>query len=146
MNKVILIGNLVADAEVRHTPSGFPITEMRIAVNDRRKNSQSGEWEDKPFFFDMKMLGERGEKIAQYLVKGKKVAISGKLEHRTWETPAGEKRSKVDILIDDLEFLSSAAGGDNGQARDRVPAGRSSAGAAADDLGAVEVEDEEIPF
>ncbi len=156
MNKVILIGNLVADAEVRTLPSGFPVTSMRIAVNDRRKNPQTGDWEDKPNYFDMNMYGERGEKIAQYLVKGKKVAVVGKLEHRTWETPAGEKRSKVDITIDDIEFLSSAAGGDNsGSYRQDRPAaataaapasaGRSFGGAAAD-LGGVEVDDEEIPF
>jgi single-strand DNA-binding protein len=150
MNKVMLIGNLTRDAEVRHTNSGFPITEMGIAVNDRRKNAQSGDWEEKPFFFTMKMLGDRGEKIAQYLVKGKKVGIVGKLEYRAWETPAGEKRSVVEVLIEDLEFLSSNQGEGGSPRQDRpaaeAPAGRAFGGGTADDLGGVEVDDEEIPF
>jgi single-strand DNA-binding protein len=152
MNKVMLIGNLTRDAEVRHTNSGFPITEMGIAVNDRRKNAQTGDWEEKPFFFNMKMLGERGEKIAQYLTKGKKVAVVGRLEYRAWETPAGEKRSVVEVVVEDLDFMSAPGSSDGGSFRQEAPAsqapqaGRSFGGSAADDLGGVEVEDEEIPF
>jgi single-strand DNA-binding protein len=152
MNKVMLIGNLTRDAELRHTNSGFPITEMGIAVNERRKNSQTGEWEEKPNFFNMKMLGERGEKIAQYLTKGKKVGIVGRLEYRAWETPAGEKRSVVEVVIEDLEFLSSNQGAEGGgsfrQERPAAaPEGGGSPGSGADkDLGGVEVDDEEIPF
>ena len=92
----------------------------------------------------MKMFGDRGEKIAQYVVMGKKVAISGKLEHRTWETSAGEKVPKYNILIDDLESLSSAAGGDNGEARERTLAGRPVSGTGADGSGA-DGEDERVP-
>jgi single-strand DNA-binding protein len=151
MNKVMLVGNLTRDAEIRHTPSGFPITEMGIAVNERRKNSQSGEWEDRPNFFNMKMLGERGEKIAQYLTKGKKVAIVGKLEYRAWETPAGEKRSVVEIVIDDLDFMSapSDSSGGGSYRNDRpaaAPAPKSYSDSPVDDLGGVAVDDEEIPF
>jgi single-strand DNA-binding protein len=150
MNKVMLVGNLTRDAEVRHTPSGFPITEMGIAVNDRRKNNQTGEWEDRPNFFNMKMLGERGEKIAQYLTKGKKVAIVGRLEYRAWETPAGEKRSVVEIVIDDLDFMSAPSDSGGGSYRnDRnapAPAPKSYSDSPVDDLGAVAVDDEEIPF
>jgi single-strand DNA-binding protein len=151
MNKVMLVGNLTRDSELRHTPSGFPILEMGIAVNERRKNSQTGEWEDKPNFFNMKMLGERGEKIAQYMTKGKKVAIVGRLEYRAWETPAGEKRSVVEVVVEDLDFMSAPGSGDSGSARQDSQAGAPEAGRsfgskAADDLGGVEVEDEEIPF
>jgi single-strand DNA-binding protein len=151
MNKVMLVGNLTRDSELRHTPSGYPILELGIAVNDRRKNSQTGEWEDKPNFFNMKMLGERGEKIAQYLTKGKKVAVLGKLEYRAWETPAGEKRSAVEVLIDDIEFMSAPGSGEGGAPRQERPAaapqgGRSFGSGAADDLGGVEVDDQEIPF
>ena len=101
----------------------------------------------------MKMLGERGEKIAQYLTKGKKVGVVGKLEYRAWETPAGEKRSVVEVVVEDLEFLSSPATASGGGSfrQDRPAAGpqaagRSYGGSAADDLGGVEVDDEEIPF
>lgn len=151
MNKVMLVGNLTRDAELRHTNSGFPVTEMGIAVNERRKNSQTGEWEDKPNFFNMKMLGERGEKLAQYLTKGKKVAIVGRLEYRAWETPAGDKRSVVEVVVEDLDFMSSAGGGDNGGSSrqdrpDSAPQSGRSFGSAAADLGGVEVDDEEIPF
>jgi single-strand DNA-binding protein len=151
MNKVMLVGNLTRDSELRHTNSGFPILEMGIAVNERRKNNQTGEWEDKPNFFNMKMLGERGEKIAQYLTKGKKIAVVGRLEYRAWETPAGEKRSVVEVVVEDLDFMSAPGSGDNGSFRQERPAaapqsGRSFGGGAADDLGGVEVDDEEIPF
>jgi single-strand DNA-binding protein len=150
INKVMLAGNLTRDAELRHTPSGFPILEMGIAVNERRKNSQSGEWEDRPNFFNMKMLGERGEKIAQYLTKGKKVAIVGRLEYRSWEKD-GEKRSVVEVVVDDLEFMSAPGEGGGGyqqrepQAAASAPAPKYS-GSPADDLGGIDVNDEEIPF
>ena len=107
MNKVMLIGNLTRDSELRHTNSGFPILEMGIAVNERRKNSQSGEWEERPNYFNMKMLGERGEKIAQYLTKGKKVAVVGRLEYRSWESKEGDKRSAVEVVVEEIEFMSA---------------------------------------
>jgi single-strand DNA-binding protein len=152
MNKVMLIGNLTRDSEVRHLPSGTPVLEMGIAVNDRRKNGQTGEWEDRPNFFNMKMYGERGEKIAQYLTKGKKVGVVGKLEYRAWESQAGEKRSAVDIFVEDIEFLSPAsdgAGGGYQQREQEAPAATAApkySQSPADDLGGIDVNDEEIPF
>jgi single-strand DNA-binding protein len=153
VNKVMLIGNLTRDSELRHLPSGTPVLEMGIAVNDRRKNQQSGEWEERPNFFNMKMMGERAEKIAQYLNKGKKVAVVGKLEYRAWESKEGEKRSTVEVFVEDIEFLSSASEGGGGggyQPRERETAAAAPApkysGSPADDLGGIDVNDEEIPF
>ena len=151
MNKVMLIGNLTRDSELRHLPSGTPVLEMGLAVNDRRKNGQTGEWEERPNYFNLSMYGDRGEKIAQYLTKGKKVAIVGKLEYRAWETPAGEKRSVVEIVIDDLDFMSapgeSSGGGYNRNDRSApAPAPKSYSDSPVDDLGGVAVDDEEIPF
>jgi single-strand DNA-binding protein len=153
VNKVMLIGNLTRDSELRHLPSGTPVLGMGIAVNDRRKNGQTGQWEDRPNFFNMTMMGERAEKISGYLTKGKKVAVVGKLEYRAWENQAGEKRSTVEIFVEDIEFLSSASdGGESGahQPREREPQAAASApkysGSPADDLGGIDVNDEEIPF
>ena len=152
INKVMLSGNLTRDAELRHTNSGFPILEMGIAVNERRKNSQSGEWEDRPNFFNMKMLGERGEKIAQYLTKGKKVAVVGRLEYRSWESKEGDKRSAVEVVVEDIEFMSAPSEGGGYQPREREPQASAPApapkysGSPADDLGGIDVNDEEIPF
>jgi single-strand DNA-binding protein len=155
MNKVMLIGNLTRDSELRHLPSGTPVLGMGIAVNDRRKNGQTGQWEDRPNFFNLTMMGERAEKISGYLTKGKKVAVVGKLEYRAWENQAGEKRSTVEVFVEDIEFLSSqneGGGGGGGSYQPREsqsrPAGEapSYSGSPSDDLGGIDVNDEEIPF
>lgn len=110
INSVTLSGNLTRDLEVRPTPSGFPVGQVGVAVNERRKNPQSGEYEDKPNFFDLVILGDRASKLAPYLVRGTKVTVSGKLRYSSWEKD-GQKRSKVDVLVDDLEFMSRREGG-----------------------------------
>jgi len=107
INRVVITGNLTRDPELTATPSGMAILKMGIAVNDRRKNQQSGEWEDVPNFFDVVVFGQRGESISRFLSKGSKVAIEGKLRWRSWETPEGDKRSKIEIIADDIEFMSS---------------------------------------
>lgn len=105
INRVIVSGNTTRDSELRQTASGMPVLSFGIAVNDRRKNNQTGEWEDSPNFFDVTMFGSRCDKLAQYLPKGTKVAIEGKLRWSQWERD-GEKRSKVEIIADDVEFMS----------------------------------------
>jgi single-strand DNA-binding protein len=106
INRVCITGNLTRDPELRSTGSGMAILKMGIAVNDRRKNGQTGEWEEVPNFFDVVVFGSRGESLSRFLSKGSKVAIEGKLRWSQWETPEGDKRSKVEIIVDDLEFLS----------------------------------------
>lgn len=110
INRVILTGNLTRDAELRTTQSGLSIASFGIAVNDRTKNSSTGEWEDYANFFNCTMFGKRAEGVAQYLTKGTRVGIDGRLHYSAWETD-GQKRSKVDINVDNLEFLSSRQGG-----------------------------------
>lgn len=105
INKVIISGHLTRDAELRKTQSGLAIMNLGVAVNDTRRNQQTGEWEEYPNYLDCVMMGERAEKIADMLVKGMKVCIEGKLRWSQWEKE-GQKRSKVEIIIDQIEFMS----------------------------------------
>jgi single-strand DNA-binding protein len=114
INRVVISGNLTRDPELRQTPGGMAILKMGIAVNDRRKNAQSGEWEDVPNFFDVTMFGSRGESLSRFLNKGSKIAVEGKLRWRQWETPEGDKRSAVEIIADDVEFMSSRGDSSSG--------------------------------
>lgn len=103
INRVVLSGNLTRDPEVRTTQSGMPVMSLGIAVNDRRKNGQTGEWEDYANFIDCTMFGNRAQNVAQYLSKGQRVMLEGKLRYSTWERD-GQKRSKIEVIIDDLDF------------------------------------------
>ncbi|MDO4503387.1 MAG: single-stranded DNA-binding protein [Coriobacteriia bacterium] len=110
INKVIISGNLTRDPELRQTAGGMPVLGFGVAVNDRRRNAQTGEWEDYPNFIDCTMFGTRGQSLARYLSKGTKVAIEGKLRWSQWERD-GQKRSKIEVIVDELEFMSSRNGG-----------------------------------
>ena len=114
INRVMITGNLTRDPEVRNTQSGMAVLNLGVAVNDRRKNNQTGEWEDVPNFIDCVMFGTRAENVSRYLRKGSKVAIEGKLRWSQWEDKQGGKRSKIEVIVDDLEFMSRD-GGDVGQ-------------------------------
>lgn len=105
INRVIISGNLTRDPEMRHTASGMPVMSIGVAVNDRRKNQTTGEWEDYPNFIDCNLFGKRAESLSGYLSKGAKVAVEGKLRWSQWERD-GEKRSKVEIIIDEIELMS----------------------------------------
>lgn len=109
INRVCITGNLTRDPELRNTASGLPVLGFGVAVNDRRKNQQTGEWEDYPNFVDCTMFGTRAENISRFLTKGSKVAIEGKLRWSQWEKD-GQKRSKLEVIIDELEFLSRSNG------------------------------------
>ncbi len=106
INRVVISGNLTRDPELRSTASGLPVLGFGVAVNDRRKNQQSGEWEDYPNFIDCTMFGARAESLSRFLGKGAKVAIEGKLRWSQWERD-GQKRSKIEVIVDELEFMSS---------------------------------------
>lgn len=99
-------GNLTRAAELRFTQSGMAILGFGVAVNDRRKNPQTGEWDDYPNFVDCTMFGARAEKLQPYLTKGTKVAVEGKLRYSSWERE-GQRRSKLEVIVDELEFVSS---------------------------------------
>lgn len=110
INKVIISGNLTRDAELRATQSGMPVLGFGVAVNDRRRNQQTGEWEDYPNFVDCTMFGVRAEKIAPYMLKGTKTAIEGKLRWSSWERE-GQRHSKLEVIVDEIEFMSRKSDG-----------------------------------
>jgi len=105
INKVIITGNLTRDPELRATPSGTSVLSFSVAVNDRRKNLSSGEWEDVPNYIDCNLFGARADALFKYLSKGSKVGVDGKLRWSQWEKD-GQKRSKVDVTVDNIELLS----------------------------------------
>jgi single-strand DNA-binding protein len=116
INRVVLTGNLTRDPELRSLPSGMSVCSLRIAVNTRRKGS-SGDWEDKPNYFDVTVWGAQGENCARYLAKGRPVALDGRREWREWESQDGGKRQAVDIIADTVQFLGGrdeTGGGGNG--------------------------------
>lgn len=103
----MISGNLTRDPELRATGGGTQILQFGVAVNDRARNQTTGEWEDRPNFIDCIMFGARAESLSRYLSKGTKVAIEGKLRYSSWEGKDGQRRSKIEVVVDDLEFLSS---------------------------------------
>lgn len=107
INRVVISGNLTRDPEMRATASGMQVLHFGVAVNDRRRNPQSNEWEDYPNFIDCVVFGARADALSRFLTKGTKVAIEGKLRYSSWETKDGQKRSKIEVVVDDLEFLSA---------------------------------------
>ena len=107
INKVMITGNLTRDAELRTTQGGTSILSFGVAVNDRRRNAQSGEWEDYANFVDCTMFGKRAESVGQYLVKGTKVAIEGRLRQSRWQDQNGQNRSRLEVVVDEFEFMSS---------------------------------------
>lgn len=109
LNRVVLIGNLTKDPELRHTPNGQSVTTLRIAVNERRK--QDDEWKEVAHFFDVVVWGRQAETSTDYLSKGRGVAIDGRLQSRSWETPEGQKRSAVEVVAERVVFLPSGEGG-----------------------------------
>jgi len=117
INRVVLTGNLTRDPEHRTTPGGLSICKLGVACNTRRKNGSTGDWEEKANFFRVTIFGRQADSCAQYLKKGRPVAIDGRLEWSTWETD-GQKRESIDIIADSVQFLGSArddaSGGGNG--------------------------------
>ena len=142
INSVVITGNLTKDPELRSTPGGTSVCKLRVAVNSRRKDGQSGEWVDKPNYFDVTVWGAQGENCANYLSKGRPVAVQGRLDWREWEAQDGSKRQAVEIIADSVQFLGSRSdnpgggGGGNGfQPSSDVPADTSDFEGAGVELG-----------
>lgn len=112
-NRVILLGNLTRDPELRYIPSGTAVTDLGLAVNDRYKNS-SGEWVEEATFVDVTLWARLAEVASEYLSKGSPVFIEGRLKFDTWETPSGEKRSKLRVVGLRMQMLGSRGGGGGG--------------------------------
>ena len=152
VNVVVITGNLTRDPELRHTGGGTAVCELRVAVNSRRKNGQTGDWEDKPNYFDVVVWGAQGENCANYLSKGRPVAVEGRLDWSEWEAKDGSgKRQKVQVVANTVQFLGSrdGSGGGNGGGGFSPPSGdvptdtSDYAGAAASGGGGA---DDDIPF
>lgn len=112
INRVVVSGNLTRDPELRATPGGTQVLGFGVAVNDRRRNQQTGEWEDYPNFIDCTMFGNRAEALLRILRKGMKVAIEGKLRYSSWEDKnGGGRRSKVEIIPDEVVLMSQNPNG-----------------------------------
>ena len=150
INRVVLTGNLTHDPELRSLPSGMSVCKLRIACNTRRKNNASGEWEDKPNYFDVTVWGAQGENCARFLSKGRPVAIDGRLEWREWEAQDGSKRQSTEIIADAVQFLGGREDGGGGggftprsdvpvDSRDFQPAGAPASNGSA-------TADDDIPF
>ncbi len=115
INVVVITGNLTKDPELRSTGGGTSVCELRVAVNSSRKNGQTGQWEDKANYFDVVVWGAQGENCANYLSKGRPVAVEGRLDWSEWEAKDGSgKRQKVQIVAKSVQFLGSRDGGGNG--------------------------------
>lgn len=110
INKATITGNITRDPELRQTQGGTSVLTIGVAVNDRRKNQQTGEWEDYPNFIDCTIFGNRATGVAPYLEKGMKVAIEGKLNQSRWQAEDGTNRSKIEIIVDEIEFMAKRDG------------------------------------
>lgn len=141
INRVSITGNLTRDPELRVTAGGTQVLSFGVAVNDRRRNPQTGEWEDYPNFVDCTMFGTRAEAVSRFLAKGNKVAIEGKLRNSSWEKD-GQRRSKLEVIVDEIEFMSQRQGG----GAPATPPVASPMPALAAVPPAVDLYDEDIPF
>ncbi len=101
-NTVTLIGNLTKEPELRFTSQGLAQTTFSIAVNRRRMNQQTQDWEESTSFFEVVCWRELAENVAESLEKGSRAVVTGRLEQRTWETPEGDKRSKIQVIADEV--------------------------------------------
>lgn len=146
VNKVILVGNLGRDAELKFTPSGFPISSFSLATTDRRKDKDNT-WQEKTEWHRIKLLGKQAESLQDYLKKGKQIYVEGRLESRSWDDKDGQKRYMTEIVADRIQLLGSGGSGGRGgsSSRDEDPYG-----GGGDDShnqsGPSELNDDDIPF
>ncbi len=106
-NKVILMGNLTRDPELRYTPSGLAVTKLGMAINTRTK--QGEDWKDDVCFVDVAVFGKQAENCSEYLSKGRSVLIEGRLQWRSWEDQSGQKRSKHEVVAQTVRFMPRGA-------------------------------------
>jgi single-strand DNA-binding protein len=110
INRVVLVGNLTRDPELRSTAAGTSLCRLRVACNSRWRNSETGEWDEKPNFFDVSVFGASAEACSRFLEKGRPVAVDGRLDWHEWENDEGERRQAVGVVADNVQFLSSRQG------------------------------------
>lgn len=155
MNKVFLIGNLTRDPEMRSTQAGISVCNFSIAVNRRFRNTQTGQQETD--FFNIVAWRQLAELCSRYLAKGRKVAVSGSIQTRTYEAQDGTKRTAFDIVADEVEFLTSPQSTSGAPAGEYRPAATPAAprpqpqqqaapAFSGNDAGFTQVDDDELPF
>ena len=145
INRVVISGNITRDPELRSTQGGMEILALGVAVNDRRKNQQTGEWEDVPNWIDCVMFGNRAKSVSRFLSKGSKVAIEGKLRWSQWERD-GQKRSKIEVIVDEIELMASRGDGQQASAPQAAPASHPYQPPIAAPVVDASVYDDDIPF
>lgn len=136
INKVFLAGHLTRDPELRATADGNPVLSFGIAVNERVRNKQTGEWEDRPNFIDCTMFGPRAESLSRFLSKGSKVSLEGRLRWSQWERE-GQKRSKIEVIITEIEFMNARSSEEESYSPEPV---------SAEAPAATSIYDQDIPF
>jgi single-strand DNA-binding protein len=109
INRVVLVGHLTRDPDLRSSAAGTSICRLRVACNTRWRSSETGEWTDKPNFFDVSVFGSSAEACARFLEKGRPVAVDGRLDWHEWENVEGERRQAVCVIADNVQFLASRA-------------------------------------
>jgi len=107
INRVVLVGNLTRDPELRATPGGTSLCRLRVACNTSWRNKDTGEIDERSNYFDVTVFGASAEACARFLVKGRPVAVDGRLEWHEWTTPEGERRQAVGIVADSVQFLAA---------------------------------------
>lgn len=132
LNRVMLMGNLTRDPELRYTPSNTPVAQVGLAINRRWRNQQTNEWQEETTFVDCEAWGKQAETINQYLRKGRPVYIEGRLKLDQWQDKEGNNRSKIKVVIESFQFIdsqrsggqggSAGAGGEHGETGDGGPA------------------------
>jgi len=105
INTVVLVGNLTRDPELKSLPSGTSVCSLRVAVNDRVKDPTTGEWTEKPNYITVDVFGGQAENCANYLARGRQVAIEGRLRWREWETQEGQKREALNVVANNVQFI-----------------------------------------
>ena len=143
-SKAIIVGNLTRDPELRSTPSGAQVCGFSVAVNRNYKDA-SGNSQEQVSFIDCSAWGRSGELIAQYAKKGSGILVSGRIEQRSWEDKEGQKRSRVEIVVEDFNFLGGSDGGAGG-GRSGRSSNNDTQDVAPDDISDEPIDLSEIPF
>jgi single-strand DNA-binding protein len=120
INRVVLVGNLTRDPELRSTAAGTSVCRMRIACNSSWRNRETGEVDERPNYFDVTVFGAGGEACARFLTKGRPIAVDGRLEWHEWQSAAGDNRQAVGVVADSVQFLSSRQSSDGEAGTDAV--------------------------
>lgn len=145
INRTIISGNLTRDPELRELPSGTKLCELRVAVNERVRDSATGEWTDRPNFFNVTVWGAQGENCARYLAKGRGVIVDGRLRWREWQAEDGQKRQAVDVIAENVQFLGGGSTENGNASAQRSAPAEADAPASTPEFSGT-LGDDDIPF